>query len=241
MEVTPSAIDRIEIAIRQLQAQHSALAKSMQELLLHEANSSALSSTVEEREPPRHYRQPSFRMRPTSLLTTTSDGGSEWFDASDGMADGPHEFIVQSGDSPEAEQTSRLVSNSSQDSVVLEAGANDDTDSDDESVVSPTAASTDLFTIQRRTALPAPQPQDEGSLFSVLKKNVGKDLSTISFPVTFNEPLTLLQRAAEELEYYDLLTQAAATQDSLERMCLVAAFAVSSYAHTRHRSGRKGL
>ena len=68
-----------------------------------------------------------------------------------------------------------------------------------------------------------------------------KDLSTIAFPVTFNEPLTLLQRAAEELEYYDLLTQAAATEGPAERMALVAAFAVSSYAHTRHRSGRKGL
>lgn len=68
-----------------------------------------------------------------------------------------------------------------------------------------------------------------------------KDLSSIVMPVTFNEPLTLLQRTAEELEYHDLLSQAAATSDSVERLCFVAAFAVSGYAHTRHRSGRKGL
>lgn len=47
--------------------------------------------------------------------------------------------------------------------------------------------------------------------------------------MTFNEPLTLLQRAAEELEYFDLLNQAAATSDPVERMQFVAAFAVSRY------------
>ena len=59
--------------------------------------------------------------------------------------------------------------------------------------------------------------------------------------MTFNEPLTLLQRTAEEVEYYDLLREASQTQDPAERMCYVAAFAVSGYAHTRHRSSRKGL
>lgn len=63
----------------------------------------------------------------------------------------------------------------------------------------------------------------------------------MALPVTFNEPLTLLQRAAEELEYFDLLTQAAQTTDPVDRICYVATFAVSSYAHTRFRSGRKGL
>jgi hypothetical protein len=50
-----------------------------------------------------------------------------------------------------------------------------------------------------------------------------------------------LQNAAEQLEYFDLLHQAAETQDAVERMCYVAAFAVSGYAHTRLRSGRKSL
>jgi hypothetical protein len=51
----------------------------------------------------------------------------------------------------------------------------------------------------------------------------------------------MLQRMAEELEYYDLLRQAAAASDPVERLCYVAAFAVSGYAHTRLRTGRKGL
>ena len=68
-----------------------------------------------------------------------------------------------------------------------------------------------------------------------------QDLSSIVLPVSFNEPLTLLQRAAEEVEYADLLTKAAQSQDPIERLCYVAAFAVSGYAHTRHRSSRKGL
>ena len=59
--------------------------------------------------------------------------------------------------------------------------------------------------------------------------------------MTFNEPLTLLQRTAEEVEYYDLLREASEARDPIERMCYVAAFAVSGYAHTRYRSSRKGL
>ena len=60
-------------------------------------------------------------------------------------------------------------------------------------------------------------------------------------PVSFNEPLTLLQKCAEELEYFDLLSQAAHSDDPVDRMCMVAAFAVSTYANTKHRTGRKGL
>lgn len=51
----------------------------------------------------------------------------------------------------------------------------------------------------------------------------------------------MLQRTAEEVEYYHLLDEAAATDDPISRMSYIAAFAISGYAHTRHRSGRKGL
>jgi hypothetical protein len=68
-----------------------------------------------------------------------------------------------------------------------------------------------------------------------------QDLANIAFPVTFNEPLTLLQRSAEEVEYYDLLNHAALAVDPIHRICYVAAFAASGYAHTRYRTGRKGL
>ncbi|BGP42164.1 Oxysterol-binding protein 3 [Rhodotorula kratochvilovae] len=81
--------------------------------------------------------------------------------------------------------------------------------------------------VQRRAQLPAPVSGDEFSMLSMLRKNVGKDLSTISFPVTMNEPLSALQRLAEEFEYSELLDRAAQATDPVERLMLVAVWAVS--------------
>eukprot|EP00730_Choanoeca_flexa_P001493 TRINITY_DN10660_c0_g1_i3.p1 TRINITY_DN10660_c0_g1~~TRINITY_DN10660_c0_g1_i3.p1 ORF type:complete len:480 (+),score=125.64 TRINITY_DN10660_c0_g1_i3:68-1441(+) len=77
------------------------------------------------------------------------------------------------------------------------------------------------------------------SLWSVLKKNMGKKLSHVAMPVTFNEPLSALQRLCEELEHSTLLDQAAAASSDIERIMLVAAFAVSGYGSSHFRSGRK--
>jgi len=94
--------------------------------------------------------------------------------------------------------------------------------------------------IEHRTKLPSKVCGDDVSLFSMLKKNVGKDLSTVSFPVSFNCPLSLLQATAEEYEYApDLLERAAQTDDWVERMCFVTAFAISGYASTKLRASRK--
>ncbi|CED84033.1 Oxysterol-binding protein [Phaffia rhodozyma] len=92
---------------------------------------------------------------------------------------------------------------------------------------------------QLRTSLPAQTPRDEGSLISVLRKSVGKDMSQISMPVTFNEPLSLLQRAAEDVEYFPLLSMAVNSIDPVERLAHVAAFAISGYASTKLRNSRK--
>ncbi|XP_045505595.1 oxysterol-binding protein-related protein 3-like isoform X3 [Colias croceus] len=92
----------------------------------------------------------------------------------------------------------------------------------------------------RRRALPAPRPTPGGpSLWNLLYKNIGKDLSQISMPVTINEPLNMLQRLCEELEYSELLDAAAACDNAVERMSLVAAFAVSAYAASAHRAASK--
>lgn len=53
---------------------------------------------------------------------------------------------------------------------------------------------------------------------SILYNNIGKDLSRISMPVDLNEPLSLLQRLSEELEYSELLDIANRTDDPYERM-----------------------
>lgn len=56
--------------------------------------------------------------------------------------------------------------------------------------------------------------------------------------VNFNEPISMLQRLSEDLEYHELLDKASKCQSSLEQMCYVAAFSVSSYSTTVHRTGK---
>jgi hypothetical protein len=94
--------------------------------------------------------------------------------------------------------------------------------------------------VARRTTIAAPTVMPP-SLIGFLRKNVGKDLSTISMPVSANEPLSLLQRAAEQLEYSNLLDSADQCQDAFERLMYVTAFAVSSLSSSRvkERSIRK--
>ncbi|XP_029641137.1 oxysterol-binding protein-related protein 6 isoform X9 [Octopus sinensis] len=96
------------------------------------------------------------------------------------------------------------------------------------------------FQTGRRSKLPVPKP-DTGdvSLWNLLCKNIGKDLTKISMPVTLNEPLSSLQRLCEELEYSELLDKASEFDDPLERMIYLAAFAVSCYASSAHRAGHK--
>ena len=91
----------------------------------------------------------------------------------------------------------------------------------------------------RRNRLPSHAVGDVGSALSVFRKNVGKDLSTISMPISMNEPLNMLQRACEDLEYCQVLDKAATLSNSMERLMHVAIFAVSSFASTQYRTGRK--
>ncbi|MCJ1314543.1 hypothetical protein MMC25_008225 [Agyrium rufum] len=70
------------------------------------------------------------------------------------------------------------------------------------------------------------------SLWGILKSMIGKDMTKMTLPVSFNEPTSLLQRVAEDMEYTDLLDIAADRADSTERLVYVAAFAASEYAST---------
>ncbi|CAG8526858.1 2634_t:CDS:2 [Dentiscutata heterogama] len=90
--------------------------------------------------------------------------------------------------------------------------------------------------IQRRAVLPAPLCSEDVSLLSILRKNVGKDLSTVAMPISLNEPINILQNLAEALEYSELLDKAASLDNSLDRLIHVAAFAVSGYASTYYRT-----
>lgn len=91
----------------------------------------------------------------------------------------------------------------------------------------------------RRSRLPVPIPEGmQVSLWNVLRKNMGKDLTKVAMPVSFNEPLSALQKMAEDLEYSYLLDQAVNTT-GVERMVNVAAFALSCYGAEATRQGRK--
>ncbi|KAI0303969.1 Oxysterol-binding protein-domain-containing protein [Russula brevipes] len=70
------------------------------------------------------------------------------------------------------------------------------------------------------------------SLWSVLKHSIGKDLTKISFPVFFNEPTSMLQRMAEDMEFSECLDAAFGERDPLRRIAFVAAFAMSNYSST---------
>lgn len=66
----------------------------------------------------------------------------------------------------------------------------------------------------------------------ILKSMIGKDMTKMTLPVSFNEPTSLLQRVTEDMEYSDLLDRAADRPESTERLVYVAAFAASEYAST---------
>uniref|UniRef100_A0A8C8H0H7 Oxysterol-binding protein n=1 Tax=Oncorhynchus tshawytscha TaxID=74940 RepID=A0A8C8H0H7_ONCTS len=89
----------------------------------------------------------------------------------------------------------------------------------------------------RRSRIPN-KPNYSLNLWSIMKNCIGKELSKIPMPVNFNEPLSMLQRLTEDLEYSDLLDRASRCESSLEQMCLVAAFSVSSYSTTIHRTAK---
>uniref|UniRef100_A0A8C2YZ51 Oxysterol-binding protein n=1 Tax=Cyclopterus lumpus TaxID=8103 RepID=A0A8C2YZ51_CYCLU len=92
----------------------------------------------------------------------------------------------------------------------------------------------------RRTVLPAPGSDNSHiGIMSILYNNIGKDLSRISMPVALNEPLSLLQRVSEELEYSELLDIANRTDDPYERMVYVAVFSISGYAWASWRNHYK--
>lgn len=233
---------QINTALASLKSQHAALLRS----LAHDvtapptARGSPLPPTTEEKEaePLSTSRFNTALTRRSNLaisMSSLSDSAhNEWFDAEEDLGE---EFFLNV---PNPDEEREFIVPQSETSSL-----NQTTSSDEEEHSPPLAHDTDPSVnarqVVRRTRLPSGPMGDEGSLFAILKNNVGKDLSTIAFPVSFNEPLTLLQRTAEELEYYNLLHQATEAKDPTQRLCFVAAFAVSGYAHTRYRTGRKGF
>ncbi|KAF5920278.1 hypothetical protein HPG69_008304 [Diceros bicornis minor] len=92
---------------------------------------------------------------------------------------------------------------------------------------------------KHRTSLPAPMfTRSDFSVWSILKKCIGLELSKITMPIAFNEPLSFLQRITEYMEHVYLIHKASRQPQPLERMQSVAAFAVSAVASQWERTGK---
>lgn len=60
--------------------------------------------------------------------------------------------------------------------------------------------------------MPKPKQVEKSySLWSIIKECIGKDLSRVCLPVYFNEPISALQKSAEDLEYSELLDKVGTT------------------------------
>ncbi|XP_075954902.1 oxysterol-binding protein-related protein 2-like isoform X1 [Anarhichas minor] len=92
---------------------------------------------------------------------------------------------------------------------------------------------------ERRKTLPAEMiSRNDFSVWSILKKCIGMELSKIAMPVVFNEPLSFLQRISEYMEHAHLIHKVCSLSDSIDRMQVVAAFAVSAVASQWERTGK---
>ncbi|PWA21467.1 hypothetical protein CCH79_00003333 [Gambusia affinis] len=80
---------------------------------------------------------------------------------------------------------------------------------------------------------------EEGHASTTRKYRASKDLARVSMPAALNEPINLLQRLCEELEYSELLDTASNTPDPYQRMVYVAAFAISGYSTATFRNRYK--
>ena len=73
---------------------------------------------------------------------------------------------------------------------------------------------------------------NDTSLWTIIKENIGKDLSRITVPVQFNEPLSMVQKTITFLEYKHLLNKANLTKDPGLRCAYLLTPFFLIYAHT---------
>lgn len=207
---------------------------------------SEFSTLISESKERRHPHRPSMVPR----RSMESDISQEFFDATEGGGDRSPLLTIQDSDDEELIEDRPI---SAAEEVEDDAPSDSDGESDTAVTRQESTGVSGLFPVKPKSLIPLPLDPVKRranilaptvlppSLIGFLRKNVGKDLSTISMPVSANEPLSLLQRAAELLEYSSLLDQAGQSTDPIERLMYVTAFAISSLSsnRVRERSIRK--
>lgn len=94
----------------------------------------------------------------------------------------------------------------------------------------------DVNEFARRKILPAPKDiTTKVSLWKILKDAVGQDITRISVPVILNDPLSMLQKIAETMEYVSVLDKAFECKDPVLRHLYVTLFYMSQYPCTKGR------
>ncbi|XP_037536966.1 oxysterol-binding protein 2 [Nematolebias whitei] len=206
----------LEETIEQLAKQHNSLERAWREAPTH------VSST------PSAPTNNQGNKRVNKEEASDEDEDTEFFDA---MEDSPAFITVTASESTQHRRSQSNLSGAS-------GQANDWNQNDTMSPGCNDVSGKELQPRrQRRTHIPD-KPNYSLNLWSIMKNCIGKELSKIPMPVNFNEPLSMLQRLSEDLEYHELLDKAARCDSSLEQMCLVAAFSVSSYSTTVHRTAK---
>ncbi|KAI9695274.1 MAG: hypothetical protein M1820_008736 [Bogoriella megaspora] len=194
-------------------------------------------------------RAAAFPPSAVSRLSIDSMSTQEFFDAEDGDITSPSQILTIRRDSDASDRGAFDDANSNAPSLESDTDVEEDS-SDIEHIgdkspdggvtlfppkaktLSPLPMSSRIF---RRTTVPAAKVAPP-SLIAFLRKNVGKDLSTIAMPVSANEPLSLLQRVSEQLEYTTLLDTACSLPSSPSdptRLLYIAAFAISNLSNSR--------
>uniref|UniRef100_A0A8C7X5Y7 Oxysterol-binding protein n=1 Tax=Oryzias sinensis TaxID=183150 RepID=A0A8C7X5Y7_9TELE len=164
--------------------------------------------------------------------------------------DNSHTLVHQASNESRASVADSISEFFDAQEVLLSASSSENEISEDDSYISDISdtisvdnLSNDLETDRSnsgKSCLPAFTPNGGSiSMWNILRNNIGKDLSKVAMPVALNEPLNMLQRLCEELEYSELLDRAANTHDPYERMMFIATFVVSGYASSYYRTGGK--
>lgn len=188
---------------------------------------------------------------------TLEQSHNEFFDARDDMEE--HPGVVLLGDKSQERKGSSDQDSADENDTSSEVSSSEsDADSDD--LPAPVGSLNEGSELEKGSSnidlSPLPQEpierncdipvcdHDPPSLLSFVRKNVGKDLSSLSMPVDMNEPITILQKYAELMEYSDIIDNAISgdyDDNNGELILRVAAFSVSSLSAMRMkvRSSRK--
>lgn len=181
-------------------------------------------------------------------LDATSIFSEEFFDAEefnnpDGVVyldqneSSSEEELLSEDDSPSDDDVRTFTNSTSR--LPTPFGHRDDSDEEEDKDLYPLSEL--KKPVIRRKTIPMAVANPPNFL-TIIRKNVGKDMSSVAMPVTANEPLNILQRFVETFEHTNLIDKALEFPvNSPERIMYIATFAAVflSSSKAKERSTRK--